>query len=154
MQVNSVAEQLFFTTARIDTVTTDGRAGSGTAFFFSHKHMGSNQTFPFIVTNKHVVEGMRDGALTFLQRKDGLPTLGNGFRLGIQDWPNAWFGHPDPNIDIAVCPFAPLEAHIKQQNNIELFYRFVSNEMIPTPEQMAQLDAVEAVTFIGYPNGI
>jgi hypothetical protein len=154
MQVNSIAEQLFFTTARIDTETTDGRTGSGTGFFFSHKHKASNQTFPFIVTNKHVVEGMRDGALTFLQRKDGLPTLGNGFRLGIQDWPNAWFGHPDADVDIAVCPFAPLEAHIKQQNNIELFYRFVSNEMIPTPEQMAQLDAVEAVTFIGYPNGI
>ncbi len=154
MQVKSIAEQLFFTTARIDTVALDSRSGSGTGFFFSYKHKASNQTFPFIVTNKHVVEGQREGALTFLHREVGLPSLGKGFRLGIQDWPHAWFGHPDPAIDIAVCPFAPLETHIKQQNNVDLFYRFVSNEMIPTPEQMAELDAVEPVTFIGYPNGI
>ena len=152
MQVKSIAEQLFFTTVRIDTVAAHGGQGSGTGFFFSHKI--GEQSFPFVVTNKHVVMGMREGALSFLQRKDSLPTLGNGFRLGIQDWPQAWFGHPDPDIDIAICPFAPLEEHIKQQHNVDLFYRYVSSDMIATPQEVAELDAVESVTFIGYPNGI
>ncbi len=152
MQPKTIAEQLFFTTVRIDTITANGAQGSGTGFFFSHKV--GEETFPFLVTNKHVVAGMREGALSFLQRRDTLPTLGSGFRLGIDDWTQAWFGHPDPNIDIAICPFAPLEAHIKQQHNVDLFYRYVSSDMIPTPQQAAELDAVESVTFIGYPNGV
>jgi len=152
MQVNTIAEQLFFTTVRIDTVAMNGAHGSGTGFFFSHKV--GDQTYPFVVTNKHVVMGMREGALSFLQRRESLPTLGNGFRLGIQDWAQAWFGHPSPDIDIAICPFAPLETHIKQQHNVDIFYRLVSSDLIPTPEQIAELDAVESVTFVGYPNGI
>jgi len=152
MQVKTVAEQLFFTTVRIDTVAPNGLAGAGTGFIFTHKV--ANQNYPFVVTNKHVVMGMREGALSFLQRKDGLPTLGNGFRLTIHDWPQPWFGHPSPDIDIAVCPLAPLEAHIRQKNGIELFYRSVSTEMIPSEKQVQELDAVESVTFVGYPNGI
>lgn len=154
MQIQTIAEQLFFTTVRVDTVATNGGTGSGTAFLFVHKV--GDQSYPFVVTNKHVVTGMGEGALSFLQRKDMLPSLGQGFRLGIQDWPQAWFGHPsaDIDIDIAICPFAPIEAHIKQQNGLDLFYRYVSTEMIPTNEQAKDLDALESVTFIGYPNGI
>src|SRR3990172_1847543 len=152
MQVESIAEQLFFTTVRIDTVAQNGAPGAGTAFFFSHK-LGE-VTYPFVVTNKHVVMGVREGFLTFLQRDDQKPLLGKGFRLAIEGWPDSWFSHPSPDVDIAVCPFAPLESHIKQQNNIDLFYRYVSSEMIPSEELLAKLDAIESVTFVGYPNGI
>lgn len=152
MQIDSIAEQLFFTTVRVDTVAQNGDSGSGTAFFFSYKR--GETTFPFVVTNKHVVVGMREGALSFLQRRDQAPQLGQGFRLRIDQWQESWFGHPSPDVDIAICPFAPLESHIKQQHGLDLFYRFVSNEMIPTAEQAATLDALEPVTFIGYPNGI
>ncbi len=152
MLVESIAEQLFFTTVRVDTVSNDGLPGAGTAFFFAHKI--GEITYPFIVSNKHVVSGMREGFLTFLQRQENQPLLGKGFRLAILDWQNAWFGHPDPEVDIAVCPFAPLESHIKQQNNIDVFYRWVSSDMIPSEEQLRKLDAIESVTFVGYPNGI
>lgn len=152
MQVDSIAEQLFFTTVRVDTIALDGSPRAGTAFLFAHKK--GDSSYPFVVTNKHVVMGMREGALSFLQRKDQSPHLGQGFRLGINGWHDAWFGHPSPDIDIAVCPFAPLEAHIKQLYGLDLFYRYVSTEMIPSTEQAAKLDALESVTFIGYPNGI
>jgi hypothetical protein len=152
MKVSSIAEQLFFTTVRIDTVTPTGASGSGTGFLFAHKH--GDQQFPFVVTNKHVVTGMTSGALTFHQRQGQEPQLGNGFRLTISDWPLSWFGHPSPQIDIAICPFAPLEAHIKQQNNVDLFYRCVTSDMVPSQSLLGGLDALESVTFIGYPNGI
>ena len=153
MQVESVAENLFFTTVRIDTVANDGSQGSGTGFLYAHK-ISESQHAIFVITNKHVVNGMRSGSLTFHQKKDDKPNLGNGFRLDIQDWPQAWFGHPTPDIDIAIVPFLPLEAHIKQQSAVDLFYRCVDSSMLPTPEQTEQLDAIETVTFIGYPNGI
>ncbi len=152
MQAESMAEQLFFTTVRIDTILPDGTAGAGTGFLFSHKV--GEKTYAFVVSNKHVVKGMKEGFLTFLQRQDKEPLLGQGFRLNIDEWPKAWFGHPAPNIDIAICPFIPLETHIKQLNNIDIFYRFVSSDMIPSGNNLAKLDAIESVTFIGYPNGI
>lgn len=152
MKVQSIAEQLFFNTVRIDTVSANGAVGSGTGFLFSYKI--GDQAYPFVVTNKHVVNGMQSGALTFLQKENQTPRLGDGFRLSIDDWPNAWFGHPSPDIDIAVCPFAPLENHIKEQNNIDLFYRHVDSSTIPDEQVLKELDAIESVTFIGYPNGI
>lgn len=153
MQVDSIAENLFFTTVRIDTVNHVGANGSGTGFLYAHR-IADNQHAIFVVTNKHVVQNMRSGALTFHQKKDDKPNLGRGYRLAIHDWPQAWFGHPSPEIDIAVIPFIPLEAHIKQQSAIELFYRCVDSSMLPSEEQLAQFDAIESVTFVGYPNGI
>jgi hypothetical protein len=152
MKVDSLAEQLFFTTVRIDTTSHNGGSGSGTGFFFSYTK--DNDTYPFVVTNKHVVMGMRGGTLSFLKRQELKPQLGQGFTLSIDNWENAWFGHPNPDIDIAICPFAPIEEHIKQNHNLDLFYRYVTNEMIPTTVQADNLDALESVTFIGYPNGV
>jgi len=155
MQVKTIAEQLFFTTVRIDTFTVNGGQGSGTGFIFGHKFGGDKQAL-FIVTNKHVVMGMREGRFSFLKHKDGQPTLGDGFTINIspQDWANMWFGHSDPNVDIAICPLMPLLEFVKQQHDVELFFRAVDNDLIPTAKQIAKLDAIESVTFIGYPNGI
>ncbi len=154
MQVKTIAEQLFFTTVRIDTVTPQGGQGAGTGFFFDHKVDGID--YLFVVTNKHVVNGMREGRFSFLKQKDGLPTLGDGFTLNIspQDWTNMWFGHPNQNVDIAICPLVPLLDFVKQQHGTDLFVRAVETSTIPTEEQMRELDAVEPVTFVGYPNGV
>jgi hypothetical protein len=154
MQVKTIAEQLFFTTVRIDTVTANGGQGSGTGFFFVHKL--ASVDYLFVVTNKHVVNDMREGRFSFLKQKDGLPTLGDGFTLNIgpQDWSNMWFGHPDQNVDIAICPLVPLLNFVKQEHGTDLFFRAVETSMIPTEEQARELDAVEPVTFVGYPNGV
>lgn len=113
-------------------------------------------SFLFVVTNKHVVNGMREGRFSFLKQKDGLPTLGDGFTLNIgsQDWPKMWFGHPDQDVDISICPLVPLLEFVKQQHGTDLFFRAVETSMIPNGEQNRELDAVEPVTFVGYPNGV
>ena len=89
-----------------------------------------------------------------MQRQDKYPILGQVFHLNVS--PDSWFGHPLPDIDIAIYPFALLEMKIKQQGNIDLFYRCISNNMIPNDEQLEMIDAIESITltFIGYPNGI
>jgi hypothetical protein len=153
MEVESIAENLFFTTVRIDTVTNAGGQGAGTGFFYAHRISDTEHAI-FVVTNKHVVNGMRSGSLTFHTGQDGKPALGKGFRLEIQDWPKAWFGHPSPEIDIAIIPFVPIEAHIREQHGTTLFYRYIDSSLLPSAEQLADLDAIEPVTFIGYPNGI
>src|SRR6185312_6149055 len=147
MQPRTIAEQLFFSTVRIDTITANGAQAAGTGFFFAHKFGGDKQSL-FVVTNKHVVMGMREGRVSFLKQKDGQPTLVDGFTLNIspQDWLNMWFGHPDPAIDIAICPLLPLIEYVKQQHGPDLFFRAVDTDLIPTSVQIAELDAVESVT--------
>lgn len=152
MKVKSLAEQLFFTTVRIDTVSQSGVAYSGTAFLFAHRT--GEQVFRFVVSNKHVVMDMKEGALTFLQREGTEPRIGQGFRLNLEDWSDAWHGHPVQEVDIAVCPFGPMADYIEQQRGVDLFYRFVATEMIPSQEQIENIDALESVTFVGYPNGV
>ncbi|MER8445650.1 serine protease [Mesorhizobium sp. M1066] len=154
MQVKTIAEQLFFTTVRIDTVTVTGAQGSGTGFFFAHKFGDKNALF--VVTNKHVVMGMREGRFSFLKQNDGMPTLGDGFNLHLdpRNWVDMWFGHPDQDVDIAICPLVPLIEFAKQQHNTELFFRSVDSRLVPSEQQIAELDALESVTFVGYPNGV
>lgn len=155
MQVKTLAEQLFFTTVRIDTVLPNGAQGAGTGFFFAHTLQNGN-SYLFLVTNKHVVMGMREGQLSFLKKKDDLPTLGDAFQFHInpQDWPHLWFGHPAQDIDIAVCPAVPIIEYAKQMHEADLFFRHVQTSSIPNEKQLSELDAIEPVTFIGYPNGI
>lgn len=42
----------------------------------------------------------------------------------------------------------------KKQHGVDLFIRCVETSMIPNEEQIKQMDAIEPITFIGYPNGI
>ena len=84
MQIDSIAEQLFFTTLRIDTTDQAGNQGAGTGFFFAHKK--GDVTYPFLVSNKHVVDGMRAGRLTFHKREGEKPVVGQRFPAEISDW--------------------------------------------------------------------
>ena len=152
MKVNSIAEQLFFTTVRIETRSLGGAGGSGTGFLFTYKAGG--EEYPFIVTNKHVVMDACDGAIFFTKRGKLLPLVGEGFRLDMHGWPQMWFGHPSPEVDIAICPFAPLIQHIKSSQNIDVFYKSITDDILINEQEMEQIDAIESITFIGYPNGI
>lgn len=153
MQPTSLAENLFFSTVRIDTKYAGGNAGSGTGFLYVHR-FGDGRSAPFVVSNRHVVAGVESGTVTFIQRNGNEAALGRGYQLALEDWPSHWHAHPSPDIDIAICPFFPLEQQIREQHGVEVFSRYISSDTLPTPEQLAAFDAIESVTFIGYPNGI
>lgn len=59
MEQLSIYEQLSFCTARIETEDSSGNTYSGTGFFFSLKV--KDKEVPLLVTNKHVVRGMKKG---------------------------------------------------------------------------------------------
>ena len=113
MEVNSIAKKLLFNTVRVDTVLEDGSEGSGTAFVVSHTH--ARGTTIFIVTNRHLVDGVRNGGLVFTQKREGQPVIGERFQLNIEDFPAAWFLHPDPEVDLAIIPMRPLEAAARRR---------------------------------------
>jgi len=151
LHVDSLAKQLLFNTVRVDTVLEDGSEGSGTAFVVSHSHPRGH--FLFVVTNRHLVEGVRQGGLVFTQGKNGQPLLGQRFQLNIEEFPHAWFLHPDPTVDLAIVPLRPLEAAARERG-IELYYHAIDTRLVPDAQRLATLDALEDVLFVGYPSGV
>jgi S1-C subfamily serine protease len=151
VEINSITKKLLFNTIRVDTVLEDGSEGSGTAFVVAHAHPRGTHTF--IVTNRHLVEGVRKGALVFTQKKNGQPALGQRFELNIEDFPHAWFMHPDPEVDLAIVPMRPLE-HAAREQGVELYYHVIDSRLAPDAAQLRALDALEEVLFVGYPSGV
>lgn len=151
MEVTSIAENLFFTTVRIDTIDKTGAIGSGTGFLFNYRQ--EDKEYPFVVTNKHVIANSVEGGITFIRGKDSQPNLGHAFRLNFEDFASHWYGHPDAETDIAVTPFGPLEQFMMAQG-IDVFHRAVGSNHVPTLEQQSGLDAIEDIVFVGYPNGM
>ncbi|GAP08814.1 hypothetical protein ATHL_03775 [Anaerolinea thermolimosa] len=150
MQVNTIAEQLLFTTVRIETTNPDG-TGTGTAFIFNYQQ--EEKQYLFLVTNKHVIRGAIDGRFFFTLSDGQSPQIGQRFDIQMNKFEQQWFGHPDPEIDVAVMPLVPVLQQIQKKGKT-VFYKSITHNLIPTPEQMNDLDAIEEVVFIGYPNGI
>ncbi len=151
MRVDSTAKRLLFSTVRVDTVLDDGSQGSGTAFVL--RHHGPGGVADFVVTNRHLVDGVRDGALVFTQARRAVPLLGCRFELRIEQFPSAWFVHPDPDVDLAVVPLAPLRAAAASEG-VELYVEAIDSRLIPDAPAWDGLDALEEVLFVGYPSGV
>jgi hypothetical protein len=151
MQIDSQIKRLLFNTVRVDTELEDGSSGSGTAFIVDHMHRtGLRQ---FIVTNRHLVENVRRGGLVFTQKRDDQPLIGRRFHLDIEDFSAAWFTHPDPAVDLAIVPLAPLDAAAHAQG-VALYYHGIDSRLTLSGSDMHQFDALEEILFIGYPSGI
>jgi hypothetical protein len=151
MRVDSAAKRLLFSTVRVDTVLDDGGEGSGTAFVV--RHSTRRGVADFVVTNRHLVEGVRDGALVFTQGRRASPLLGQRFELRIEQFPRAWFAHPDPAVDLAIVPLAPLRDAAAAQG-VDLYVEAIDSRLIPDASAWDGLDALEEVLFVGYPSGV
>ena len=89
-----------------------------------------------------------------LRSDDGTkPKLGNSLTVNVNGFQSQWHFHPDPNVDIAVMAFAPLLRQFDMAGS-KIFYRSLDTSILPTEEQMRELNAIEDVIFVGYPKGI
>lgn len=151
MRAETLAEQLMFT-----TVFVQGQCGSshwiGTGFMYA---VGTDAgTAHFLVSNKHVLEEAEILTVRMVKASaDGLPMSG-ATETNILNFTNDKFmGHPDPKVDVAVIPIAPLIEDMHAKGNPP-FFKSVSPEWCMTQESSAEFDAFEDITFIGYPDGI
>ena len=151
MKIETVAEQLLFSTLRIQTETS-----VGTGFIVGHR-WGHDKQGPFLVTNKHVVDGSAKASLTFTleMENDGakVPSLGQKHIVNLSEGGWVWTGHPSEDIDIAAMPLGPLVNHLRQRG-ICPFFRGIQTDLIPDEATLEDLDAVEDILFVGYPSGV
>lgn len=159
-----LAAFVFFTTVRITTQTPDGQGrieeGVATGFFYTIPRP-SGETRTFVVTNRHVVEGASRIELHMLQDRNGEPVPGSDTGIVYTDprEGNAWHGHPDPAVDVAVMSQSEaLHFVIDQEKAGEDVPRphvstIDARINVVTPEAMRQVNPLEEIVVVGYPGG-
>ncbi len=145
------AEQLFFVTARLQCTGPAGR-WSGTGFFVQVP-VADDVSQVVIVTNRHVLDGAQlveiIGPAADAQAPDR-PLLGQ--RASAVAAPPDFTVHPDPDIDVAVMATQRLYSTAAKPQ--PMFVKNLPIEMIDNEPKLLDLDAIEEITFIGYPNAI
>lgn len=148
----TLSEQLAHSTLRIECDLSDG-IGTGTGFFYA-LNRDEKQFVPVIVTNKHVVAGAKKGRfLLTTQNAEGLPDVGKWTSFELSDFESHWVPHPDPDVDLCVMPIAPLLQKASEMGQ-HFFYVTLEKELIPSREEVDDMVGLEAITMIGYPNGL
>lgn len=147
----TIGQQLLHSTVRILCENAKGEKSSGTGFNLTIDV--PNAVVPVIVTNRHVFEGQTRCEFQYtLADADGNPT-DKIKTIEITNFEKTWIGHPDPKVDLAILPIQQVRLALEAQNEL-LFYVNLSQGIIATQEMLDDLDAIEDVTMIGYPNGI
>lgn len=144
-------EGFFYVTTKIMVTGSFGLEVKATGFVFQYRL--EEGFFLFLVTNKHVVEnlktaGFRNIVVAFHEKetlKDGSHSpMPNEVRYEIENFVEEAILHDDE--DIAIFPLNDL---IDDQ-----YYKMVSTDIIPTQEVWMQLNPLEDLLFIGYPDGL
>lgn len=149
----NVADQIVHTTVRIECVLSSNQRRYGTGFF-CHLCEQDGGGVPLIVTNKHVVENAAFGLFhVTTATDDGRPDYGKHAMVPVEDFHNLWVQHPDPDIDLAAFPLAPVLVWLQGRGHTP-YYRAIKRGDWADGDFLKELSAVEEVLMVGYPNGL
>jgi len=144
-----VAEQMLYTTVKIDTYKLGLPTGSGTGFFYRIKKGKFDAIF--LITNKHVLRDSDQVTTRFhidddgSERKSKLWNTTFNFKEILL--------HPDENVDLCGINFSLTHDAMIAAGHKPKF-TIVQKADIPTALEWQNLDAIEDVTMIGCPRGI
>ena len=151
-KLDTIPRQLAHITVRIECKTKNNGISTGTGFYFNFTN--SKMQVPVVITNRHVVENATSVKFQFTEAdSDGKPIIGHSFNLEIPDFSKAWLPHPDPLVDLAAIPINPILIHTKKSGN-PIYHTIIDKSLIPSPEKLNSLSALEEVVMIGYPTGL
>ena len=153
LKTESTAEQLYFTTVYLHGVKIGGLQFTATGFFY--KVLTEQGDVDFLITNRHVLQDCTTLILKMIKGGSGdKPILGESLSVTINDFESSpWVGHPNPDVDIAVFP-ANLYLGPMAQAGSQMFYKTISPKIVLTDDEAENLDAIESIIFVGYPEGI
>ena len=100
--------------------------------------------------------GATDVTVRLIQRSSNPdePRLGRATQITVKEFSDsAWVGHPDPSVDVAVMSLSVVLQAMTSRGEPP-FYRSVAPEFCLGVGAAIETDAIEEVTFIGYPNGL
>lgn len=153
MRIDTPARMLFFSTLQlIGTSDEDPQFLSiGTGFAYDASRT-PGISCPMLVTARHVIEGAGTIEAALMHRDGDGPALGKVEPLTFRDGASMFTTHPDPRIDIAVCPLGLALGIMSAAGKAPYLVAF-KPEQCPSPRDLQEIDAIEDVTFVGYPDG-
>lgn len=152
MNLNDLSTQLLFTTVPIWTESANGQRNSATAFIYNVSIPSKpEQSVPLLVTNHHVVSGAKRGLIELIERDGDQPNRKKRVRVEISE--NALGQHVSPQLDVALIPLGPTLNQVEAAGR-PAFFRSITPDIIPAPDVLSQLSAMEEIVFIGYPSGL
>jgi len=127
--------------------------GIGTGFFYHHWEE-PHKSFPYIVTNKHVVDGCSSAEIILHVGPlvDGRPK--STFSYEINDIESLCRFHPDPDIDICILPLPNILDAVKQTTGFDVYYQAFNKSMVPNKQDLSETLPLMDVYMIGYPDGL
>ena len=151
----ALTEQLIHTTVRIGSKDAAGNTSSGTGFWFSFQKQPDDSHVPALVTNKHVIESAIESTihLTLRDKSTGGPLYGSHFPITLTGGEAMWMMHPDPSIDLAICPLGVLLSDMEEQGVLVHRVSF-DFDIVASEELGSSLLPMEDIVMIGYPIGI
>lgn len=151
MNLNDLSTQLLFTTVPLWVRKSSG-VSTGTGFLYNVPlPEDPTKSIPILVTNYHVVEGASEAVIELVEREGDAPILQKRVRAQIPA--ELLLARTDARLDVALIPLGPLLNQLDAAKR-PVFFRAVGPEVIPSPEVISELAAVEDVVFIGYPSGV
>lgn len=145
--------QLVHSTVRMLCIDMNGKQSSGTGYIYLFCEE-NGQSFPCVVTNKHVVQGAVRGIFNLtLKNDDGTPNLGKHEAVTLEKLGNYCIPHPSPSVDLVALPIGPI---LNSANKGGRNYHFVplGKSVIADKELLKSLSPMEEIAMIGYPNGL
>lgn len=149
----SPAQQLLYSATKLTTLRGGTIAGSGTGFFYGANRQ-AGESAPTIVTNKHVIEGCDQLAISMHLADKIDPSAPSG---RFETWllnvgPNA-IPHPNDEVDLVCLPIGPALAQARRDDKNPFIIQLSGNN-IPAPDKWGDFDAIEQVTMVGCPAGL
>ncbi len=151
MNIKDLGTQLLFTTVHIWAEKKDGGKSTGTGFIYSVDGQEKDTFLPFLVTANHVTQDSSRVLVEFVLSENDAPNPGEKFRAEIEG--KYFEKYREIEDDLSAIPLAGLFNHI-QRSGKEIFCRSIDETMVPENDAIAELSAIEEVTFIGYPSGL
>lgn len=149
----TLSEALIHSTIRIICTKADG-VSCGTGFFFQYSTAIPESTIPVIVTNRHVVKNALSGQLIFSLCDDENNYLaGKTHTYNISNFEQAWIFHPDDSVDLCVLPIHQFYKEFKP-SPYNLYMTYLTENDIPSAEEIKEYSHIEDVTIVGYPDGL
>lgn len=146
-------DKVVHTTVLLSSQIDHNSVQFGTGFIFSFLK-GTKKIFPAIVTNKHVINGMRDCQFELTARNaDWTPKLSSHLPVTIPSVTQRSIGHPDPAIDLAIIPIWDVINTLEAEKD-KPFFVTIDASILPDANTMSALTPLEEVITAGYPGGV
>jgi hypothetical protein len=133
----------------VGKIPNTSNSKTGTGFFFNFS-LGNDQFLPVLITNKHVIEGT--SGVQFLihtaATKDAKQPDANA---AIDSVSSDWTPHPNPKIDLCAALVGPV---MNSMTTMAPFFRALDPNLIKSDAELKDLNAVEDILMVGYPNGL